>query len=152
MKAITLSLFFVLGIALLGFASAASVFPENTVGNTVTLDHDKSFEIKFNLKNDDSEHNVTDLKISLPSSNIGQWTSAKLGAAPFQIVNNQITLNEVAIANKTSSQLITLVFKVDKYAAPGAYNNQISFSGKLTPSGFASLINPLSISVTVKSN
>ncbi|MEK6933689.1 MAG: putative S-layer protein [Nanoarchaeota archaeon] len=152
MKAITLSLFFVLGIALLGFASAASVFPENTVGNTVTLDHDKSFEIKFNLKNDDSEHNVTDLKISLPPSNIGQWTSAKLGAAPFQIVNNQITLNEVTIANKTSSQLITLVFKVDKYVAPGAYNNQVSFSGKLAPSGVAAVIDPLSVSVTVKSN
>jgi hypothetical protein len=151
MKANIFTLIFIFGIMFLSFASAASIFPDNVVGNAQTLEHDKSLEIKFNLKNDDTERNVTDLKFSLPAFNIGQWTSAKVGATSYSIVNNQVTLNDVTIANKTSSPLITLVFKVDKYVAPSTYTGQVTFSGKLAPSGATATIDPLSVSITVKS-
>lgn len=151
MKANIFVLLFIIGMAFLSLASAASVIPENVVGNTVTVDHDASFEVKFNLKNDDAEQNLTDIKVSLPALNIGQWTSFKVGSTSYSIVNNQVTLNDITIANKTSSSLITLVFKVNKFVAPNTYNGQVTFTGKFSPTGSTASIDPVSLSVTVKS-
>ena len=127
------------------------VFPESVVGNSSTISHGDSLEIKFNLNNNDTTSPLGNVKIMLPSLSMGQWTSAKLGSDNLQISGNQIDLGSLKIANKTSSNQFSLIFKTNRFSSPSAISSQISFSGKFEPSGAIAPIDSLPFSFTIKS-
>ncbi|MCH7568208.1 MAG: putative S-layer protein [Nanoarchaeota archaeon] len=139
-----------------GVVDAQIVFPDNVQGNELTINHGDSFDVTFNLKNDHLTNKVKDISINLVELDlgIGSWTAAKIGSSTLTISpSNVVDLGSIEILPGTSSDLITLTYKTNKFTtAPNTYSGSISFSAIYDPTGGSPQIPDIDLEITVDSS
>jgi len=152
-KTLSLGLFSIFAFVLLiGFASAV-VDPVNVQGNSSSINHGDSFEVKFYINNTHATNTVVNMTLTLPSlSSSGSWKSAKVGSKTYSISSNKVALTDLSIANLTKSEQFVLKFTSNKQVAPGNYAGDIVISAKYNETGGTPSIDNIKVSMEIKSS